>query len=351
MSDKFDEWLKKYRDEIKLDGPQRIKEGLASGRIANPHKVRAARFALDEHNNEPEIHREEQENGSRPREEVNLFGGGITYASEEEEDDPRPKKLLDRIQEHPAGAAIVFLGVIIVAVATVMVAGDNIVSIYKKYFPDTHQVSEAAKTEKHGGIIVEGEEVSEIRTGNGTIKIRQCDENKMPTLLSLSECDFGPHHTVSDQSWEVGISSACYANGVGEIDKKVKITIRQYMDFSQSKSSFFSVYIPNVASSDTFDIAALIANRMPTILTKTEGMWPLEFACPIESRKTKRSDLVFTGMIYLYHESDFSNQQKADLERIYENEGLRVDFRGPAYLVYKQAVNKNRLLGSGPIKF
>lgn len=49
MSDRFQEALTKYREEIRNGGLQSLKERLASGAIAYDHKVRAANFAIREH--------------------------------------------------------------------------------------------------------------------------------------------------------------------------------------------------------------------------------------------------------------------------------------------------------------
>jgi len=48
MSDEFEKALNRYRQQLRREGDQALRESLASGRIALPHKVRAANFALRE---------------------------------------------------------------------------------------------------------------------------------------------------------------------------------------------------------------------------------------------------------------------------------------------------------------
>lgn len=49
MTDKFDEALKKYRQQIKEGNINYLKQDIASGRISYSHKVNAANFAINEY--------------------------------------------------------------------------------------------------------------------------------------------------------------------------------------------------------------------------------------------------------------------------------------------------------------
>lgn len=49
MNDKFDDFLAKCAERIRNEGPDKLEEDLVSGRISLPHKVKAAKLALDRH--------------------------------------------------------------------------------------------------------------------------------------------------------------------------------------------------------------------------------------------------------------------------------------------------------------
>lgn len=310
MVDKFNEYLTNYRDRIARGDLKKLKEEQASGKVVYDKKKKALAFAIKE---AEECTESKNEKSTRSRKNF--------------------KEICADFWADPVWSTVIATGII--AVLSILISVG--ISGYK-YFS---RYEEPIKIEKRDVIKVGNKEVYELKVDETTIKTRECYKNKMPTLLSLFECDFGSYQMTTSQPWEANISNICHPDGQQRADKKIEILINKYLDFNQSKSVFSAVYVPSVASSDVYDVIDGLAENMPMILKDMEQTFPFEVTCPVESRQVKSGDLVFTGAVYIYHETFLSDKQKVKLREKYRNLGLSIDFRGPAYLIHKQNVFRN----------
>lgn len=127
-------------------------------------------------------------------------------------------------------------------------------------------------------------------------------------------------------------SSADRIFGIDDGTKKItiKISEKEYLDF-QAKSKFIGFYIPS--SLYSYRLCESLADEYKATIKDFESVGEFKFGHVAESNITSSRDLVFSGRIYIYHEDNFSLQQLATLERLYESKGLSVIFRGHAYLL------------------
>lgn len=149
---------------------------------------------------------------------------------------------------------------------------------------------------------------------------------KKPNLHGLFDNDFNTLLR-SGQDRNIGAKSK---DGTKEIT--VKISEKEYLDF-QGKSKFLGYYVPY--SPVAYGICEYLPDLFKISMEELESSAEVKGGFPWDSHQTSSRELVFSGRIYIYHENDFTLQQLAALERLYESKGLSVIFRGPAYLSWQ----------------
>lgn len=144
---------------------------------------------------------------------------------------------------------------------------------------------------------------------------------EVPSLEKLFRSDF-PNLLRSYSGRNLGIKDKS-----GE--KTITIGEQLYLDFP-GKSKFLGYYIPMLQ--EAYDICAFMADEYLTSIRDFESKVSVTRGHVAEFSQTSQKELVFTGRIYIYHESFFSHEQLANLEKLYQSKGLSVVFRGHAYL-------------------
>jgi hypothetical protein len=136
--------------------------------------------------------------------------------------------------------------------------------------------------------------------------------------------------------------SAISGSVVFEDGERVQIKTQEYEDF-QGKSSFIVFYIPE--TSKTARVCTRLANSVPGELKTIETDRDASVTTDGFETSTHLRDLVFSGRVYVYHETPLSLKQKSDLTEYFKRRHLDVQFRGWGYLqgqIWGQALrNKN----------
>ena len=113
-----------------------------------------------------------------------------------------------------------------------------------------------------------------------------------------------------------------------EGNKSVKFGVKLYLDL-QARSKFLGYFIPK--SPEAFRVCAILASESLSVIEDLESKNTIATIHGSDFSTTSQKDLVFTNTVYIYHESLFTDEQLAELEKLYESQGLAVVFRGPAY--------------------
>jgi hypothetical protein len=117
----------------------------------------------------------------------------------------------------------------------------------------------------------------------------------------------------------------------GTPDENIKMSYSVYLDFA-SKSQFYTFYISNTNKSDqTASVAETISSNYSNMADNISSdvlVWAKD---PADSESTAGHDLIFTGRIYIYHETEMSIAQRGWLETVFQSKGASVVFRGPDY--------------------
>jgi hypothetical protein len=144
-------------------------------------------------------------------------------------------------------------------------------------------------------------------------------ETKHKTLHDLYASDF-PHFARDNNSWKAHSQDGKLLGG---LESKV------WFD-TKSNSQFISVFIPH--SPHTAEIcASLVPNHKDILEDAKGGLYFLE-TNPGETLERDSRKLVFTGQIYVYHEASMSLAQMAQLEKVFVDNKLSLQLRGPEYL-------------------
>lgn len=143
---------------------------------------------------------------------------------------------------------------------------------------------------------------------------------EVPSLKKLFAEDF-PTFMHSDAERKIGIKT-------GASESFIMILEKEYENF-EAKSKFLGYYIP--LSPHSYEICEYLPDLYKETM-RDFGMHETQVGRVTELTMTSSKDLVFSGRVYVYHEYNFSLQQLASLERLYESKGLSVLFRGPSYL-------------------
>jgi hypothetical protein len=145
-------------------------------------------------------------------------------------------------------------------------------------------------------------------------------------MLKLFETDMTSNGYIKKLSYKIN----------GTIDGDFSIGFNVYGDIV-SDSFFISIYIPGIPHA--FDLCQTMADGYKIYLTDAENLG-IAVPFPGDSRVILSKDMRFTQLIYLYHESFFSDQQVRDLWELYKSRGLRLVLRGPPYLQYREEGGK-----------
>jgi hypothetical protein len=105
----------------------------------------------------------------------------------------------------------------------------------------------------------------------------------------------------------------------------VTVTFQLYLDYS-ANSKFVGYFIPTFP--DTYQVCKDLSSVDPESVAKGIRTYG-----GIAGQTTEQKDLVFTGRVYLYHESELSIEQRASLIQVYRSKHLDVQFRGYDYFV------------------
>ena len=84
-----------------------------------------------------------------------------------------------------------------------------------------------------------------------------------------------------------------------------------------------------------YQICASLADAHRKIVEDLAKSAPEIQLCEVTTAATDftTTELIFNNQLIIYHEDDWSSQQLTDLERLYRDSGLSVEFRGPSYLL------------------
>jgi hypothetical protein len=117
----------------------------------------------------------------------------------------------------------------------------------------------------------------------------------------------------------------------------LKIYMNEYADF-EGKTKYLGFYIP--MSSKSYTICEAILDEYKKLMADIESKSEVTGGHVADSAQTSLHDLIFSGRIFIYHEDNFSLQQLAALERLYQSKGLSVVFRGHAHLLTSWSFRK-----------
>lgn len=114
---------------------------------------------------------------------------------------------------------------------------------------------------------------------------------------------------------------------------KVTVTIKEFWDF-ETNSKFVSVFVPD--NGHTFEACIGIAQHLSLETTGAENFGVIFGIGALgDSNLTKSTGLKFTGRVYIYHEGALDLQQEAYLDRLFDENGAKLELRGAAYLDHR----------------
>ncbi len=112
-------------------------------------------------------------------------------------------------------------------------------------------------------------------------------------------------------------------------DGTVKSTINVQINLDhQAKSKFLSVYIPHVPS--TYDVCKSLPELHKTFLADGDTVRS-DMQMPGDATVSSSRDMIFTGVIYIYHEDRLTLEELGSLENLFKAQKLFVHFRDTNY--------------------
>ena len=121
----------------------------------------------------------------------------------------------------------------------------------------------------------------------------------------------------------------------GEMDLQVRntspvirLSFQVVTDFI-SRTKFLAVYVP--ASPEAFNVCLYVADSNQTLLNSMDDTMTMSTTIPGQTAATTSKDLIFSRLVYVYLDADFTLQQLAALETYFKSKGLSVQFRGSAW--------------------
>jgi hypothetical protein len=139
-----------------------------------------------------------------------------------------------------------------------------------------------------------------------------------PTLQSLFTSDF-PNLFKFTISGEVKFKDGTV----------VTVKSQEYADFL-GKTSFFGFYVSETPY--TFRTCERLANEISALFDKIQHDVASETSSDGFETTTSLKNLVFSGRVFVYHETPLTLKEKSELTDYFKNKKLDVQFRGVAYL-------------------
>ena len=138
------------------------------------------------------------------------------------------------------------------------------------------------------------------------------------TLLYLFEHDFGDRLLRSSRDEIFRFAK----NG-----SEIKIKSNTYFDF-EAQTKFIGFYIPS--DPRTFEICINLVDHYNDVFRQDAGI-AVETEGP-HLQPVQKSELKFSGRVFIYHEYPLLADQKRRLFDLYKDHGLSIQFRGSDYL-------------------
>jgi hypothetical protein len=155
----------------------------------------------------------------------------------------------------------------------------------------------------------------------------------LPKLKDLFYSDFG------GSAGELGITLGCAAEASVKIEEKEdKITLPYNIHIdTASHSRFLSFYIPHTPH--TLTMCKLIAVKHKEWLAVERYM---EWGGPHKIEEGSSRDIMFTGRVYIYHETAMSLQQMAAADAALRAANLKPEFRSTSYALLVGSSRQSR---------
>jgi len=109
----------------------------------------------------------------------------------------------------------------------------------------------------------------------------------------------------------------------------VKMMEQAYLDFP-ARAKFAGFYIP--ATPHTAYLAKALVSEVDDVFRKVEAEMHIEQGHAAQSQTTRIKELRFTGRVLFYHETALTTREQADIEDVYANADMAVEFVGPNHL-------------------
>jgi hypothetical protein len=151
------------------------------------------------------------------------------------------------------------------------------------------------------------------------------------TMRNLFDTDFTTGSTGSELT--------VMTSKPGEQKVIQKIPYKIFTDFT-SKTKFIGIYIPY--SPQSFTECEYVISHYEIMLHTIEKILSISSRLPGDTSDISSKDLVFSKLIYVYLESDFTLKQLAHLESIGNRLGITIQFRGHAWQTLHWNEKRNR---------
>ena len=124
-----------------------------------------------------------------------------------------------------------------------------------------------------------------------------------------------------------------------------KISAKVCMNFAEN-SIFLCFFLPN--SHEAYSLAVHLSGQYGQMMDEMRGKIEVEGGGPGESSAVASSGLLFTGRVYIYHESNLSDIERGNISSAFLNEGASVIFRGSHYFASRMvSANEHEIEGDG----
>ena len=126
-------------------------------------------------------------------------------------------------------------------------------------------------------------------------------------------------------------------------DYHLKIVAEKCRNF-EVNAYFYTIFVPNAQAALPFCTA--LPSQFQTIIADHLSSPTVKSWIPGDTSSNPEAELVFTGRIYIYTESDFSPAEIGDLYKSFRTKNMVVQFRGREYTIhhwgeYYRRVNNN----------
>jgi hypothetical protein len=106
---------------------------------------------------------------------------------------------------------------------------------------------------------------------------------------------------------------------------------------SASNTKWIKVFIPSLPETAEIVTAVSDITLYKDIIPDPAKDVVVSQKQPGESTITSDKDAKFSGRLFVYHENELTAEELGDLTKLYSSKSLSVQFRGNAYLIYRQA--------------